>query len=73
MKITTITVTRTMQVRQYEPLVLGVSAELGEADDPLGVYFELLELVRDSLYAASGRMRQDLAPPRPNNAALPFA
>lgn len=64
MTITSITVSRTIQLHQNEPLALSATAELAEGENASAEALELLELLRSILFVASGRMRRDLAPAR---------
>lgn len=70
MKVTSITVTRTIQIKQYEPLCIAATADIAAGQNAVGEAFELLELVREILFTASGAMRADL---RPQQMALPLA
>jgi len=72
-KISTVTVSRTIQAKQYEPIVFTVSAELGEGEDPMAVSRNLLLLVKRVLFDATNRMRLDLKPPIDEEMAPLFA
>ncbi len=63
MKISTVAVSRTIQLKQYEPVTITYTAELAEGDDVGVASRTLLAQVKNALYHASGKMRHDLAPP----------
>ena len=62
MKVTTITVSRTIQVRQYEPLAVSATIELEPDDQPGSAGLWVLNYVRSVLYEETQAMRADLAP-----------
>jgi len=62
MKVTTITVTRTIQIRQYEPYVVSATAEVEDGVPPFLVATHLGQLVDLALWEASHKTRRDLAP-----------
>ena len=62
MRVTTITVTRTIQVRQYEPLAVSATIELEPDDDPGHAATWVPGYVRAGLYTETQQMRADLAP-----------
>lgn len=65
MNITTITVKRTLQVKQYEPITLELTAEVQHDEDALDCVNELLTLVEDMLNAKVAYLRgQTLTPPK---------
>ena len=51
MKVKTITFGRTVQVKQFEPARIEVTAELEEGDDPKAMFQELRDLVNDQVRA----------------------
>jgi hypothetical protein len=65
MRVTTITVTRTIQVRQYEPLAVSATIELEPDDDPGPAATWVLGYVRAVLYTETQQLRADLAPRPP--------
>lgn len=62
MTIRTITLARTIQVRQYEPLALTLSADLADGEDAADAYRELIERMRSFFWHATDHMRAEFAP-----------
>jgi hypothetical protein len=63
MTLRTITLARTVQVRQYEPLTVTYGGDLADGEDPSAAATELLERVRAFFWDATGHARTEFAPP----------
>lgn len=62
MRLATITVTRTVQVKQYEPLVFSATLELSPDENPGPAATWLNGYVRAVLFDETQHMRADLGP-----------